>query len=83
MTEYRYLISPNLFFNSILDYCYYEDPTIPSTKTNNEKLLGIGLGFGIQTANGLLKFAITNGKTKNEGIKFYNTNITINYNVKF
>jgi hypothetical protein len=83
MTEYRYLISPNLYFNSILDYCYYEDPTIASIKKNNDKLLGIGLGLGAQTANGLLKFAITNGKTKNEEIKFYNTNITISYNVKF
>jgi hypothetical protein len=83
ITEYRYLITPNLYFNSILDYCYYEDPTISSTKKNNEKLLGIGLGLGLQTPNGLLKFAITNGKTKNEEIKFYNTNITISYNVKF
>lgn len=83
MTEYRYLVSPNLYLNSILDYCYYEDPTISSIKKNNEKLLGIGLGLGVLTPNGLLKFAITNGKTKNEEIKFYNTNITISYNVKF
>ena len=79
MTEYRYLIGPNLYLNSILDYCYYKDPT----NNKNEKLLGIGLGFGIQTTNGLLKFAITNGKTKNEELEFYNTNITISYNVKF
>jgi hypothetical protein len=83
LTEYRFLVSHNLYFNSILDYCYYEDPTIPIEKNKNEKLLGIGLGLGIQTTNGLLKFAITNGKTKNEQLKFYNTNITINYNVKF
>ena len=83
MTEYRYLISSNLYFNSILDYCYYEDKTISTVKKNNDKLLGIGLGFGAQTLNGLLKFAITNGKSKNEEIKFYNTNITISYNVKF
>nr|WP_315202126.1 hypothetical protein [uncultured Flavobacterium sp.] len=83
ITEYRYLISPNVYFNSILDYCYYEDPTIPSTKNNNEKLLGIGLGLGAQTPNGLLKFAITNGKNKTEEIKFSNTIVTINYIVKF
>lgn len=83
LTEYRYIISRNLYFNSILDYCYYEDPTITATINKNEKLLGIGLGLGLQTSNGLLKFAITNGKTKNEEIKFYNTNITINYNIKF
>jgi hypothetical protein len=83
MTEYRYIVSRTLYFNSILDYCYSEDPTISIEKNKTEKLLGIGLGLGVQTTNGLLKFAITNGKTKNEEIKFYNTNITISYNVKF
>ncbi|WP_254454453.1 hypothetical protein [Flavobacterium sp. M31R6] len=83
MTEYRYLVSPNLYFNSILDYSYYEDPTTTIEKNKTEKLLGIGMGLGLQTTNGLLKFAITNGKAKNEELKFYNTNITISYNVKF
>jgi len=83
MTEYRYLVSPNFYFNSILDYCYYKDPTITKEENKTEKLIGIGMGLGVQTSNGLLKFAITNGKTKNEEIKFYNTNITISYNVKF
>ena len=83
ITEYRYLVSSNLYFNSILDYCYYDDPTITIEENKNEKLLGIGMGLAIQTTNGLLKFAITNGKTKNEELKFYNTNITISYNVKF
>ena len=83
MTEYRYIISDNLYFNSILDYCYYENPITTSNTNKTEKLLGIGLGMGVETTNGLLKFAVTNGKTKNEEIKFYNTNITISYNVKF
>jgi hypothetical protein len=83
MTEYRYLLSSNLYFNSILDYCYYEDPTTILEENKNEKLLGIGMGLGVQTTNGLLKFAITNGKTRNDELKFYNTNITISYNVKF
>lgn len=83
MTEYRYLISPNLYFNSILDYCYYEDPSSIALIGNNEKLLGVGLGFGVETTTGILKFSITNGKTKYQEIKFYNTNITISYNVKF
>jgi hypothetical protein len=83
ITEYRYLVSPDLYLNSILDYCYYEDPTISSLEKKHDRLVGIGLGLGVQTNNGLLKFAITNGKTKSEEIKFYNTNITISYNVKF
>lgn len=83
LTEYRFLLTPNLYFNSILDYCYYEDSTTGLELNKKQKLLGIGLGLGVETFNGLLKFAITNGKTNNEGIKFYNTNITISYNVKF
>jgi hypothetical protein len=83
MTEYRYLISSNLYFHSILDYCYYKDSTALSEENKNKNLLGGGIGFGILTANGLMKFSITNGKTKKEEIKFYNTNINISYNVKF
>lgn len=83
MTEYRYLVTPNLYFNSILDYCYYQDPTTLIVENKNKKILGIGLGFGAQSANGIIRFAITNGKAKNEEIKFYNTNIIISYNVKF
>jgi len=83
MTEYRYIISSNLYFNSILDYCYKEDSLTFIDTKENAKLLGIGLGLGMQTPSGLLKFSITNGKTNNEEIKFYNINITISYNVKF
>lgn len=83
MTEYRYLVTPNIYINSILDYCYHQDSTTITTQNKNKKLLGIGLGLGALTTNGLLIFSITNGKTKNEEIKFYNTNITISYNVKF
>jgi hypothetical protein len=83
MTEYRLLISSKLYFNSILDYCYYQDPTDTLNKNKSEKLLGIGIGLGIETTSGLLKFAITNGKANKQDLKFYNTNITISYNVKF
>ncbi|WP_281238818.1 MULTISPECIES: hypothetical protein [Flavobacterium] len=83
MTEYRYLLSPKIYLNSVLDYCFYNDPTTIKTENKNKNLIGIGLGFGILTDNGLMKFSITNGKTKKEEIKLYNTNITISYNVKF
>ena len=83
ITEYRLLISNKLYFNSILDYCYYEDPTNTLNKNKSEKLLGIGIGLGIETTSGLLKFAITNGKRNKQELKFYNTNITISYNIKF
>jgi hypothetical protein len=83
ITEYRYLISPNLQLNSILDYGYYKDPTVITDKNKTNKLTSLGLGITVNTQNGLLKLAIANGRTKNQEIKFYNTFISISYNVKF
>jgi hemolysin activation/secretion protein len=79
ITEYRYIISPDLYLHSILDYSYYQD----DSTNNKDNLLGFGFGFGIQTKNGLLKIAFANGSSNDQEIKFNNTNITIGYNVKF
>lgn len=79
ITEYRYIISSDLYLHSIVDYGYYQD----DSSNNKGNLLGFGLGLGVQTRNGLLKLAIANGSTKTQEIKFYNTIINICYNVKF
>jgi hypothetical protein len=83
LTEYRYALSPSLYLHSIVDYGIYKDQTI--AKKNNQKtsLIGLGLGLGVQTKNGLLKLALANGSTKNQNLNFYNTIIHICYNVKF
>ncbi|MFV8372730.1 hypothetical protein [Flavobacterium sp. LB2P74] len=83
LTEYRYILSPNLYVHSILDYCIYKNKSRFEQTDNTEKLLGIGLGFGLQTKNGLLKFAAANGNTQNQQIEIYNTIIHISYKVKF
>lgn len=79
ITEYRYIISPELYIHSILDYGYYEDRSIK----NKEKLLGIGFGFGIKTKNGLLKLVFSNGTSSTENIKLYNTIVSLCYTTKF
>lgn len=83
LTEYRYALSSNLYLNSIIDYGTYKDQTI--AKENNQKtsLIGLGLGLGLQTKNGLLKLAFANGSAKTKKINFYNTIVHICYNVKF
>ena len=83
LTEYRHTLSPNLYIHSIIDYCTYKDRTI--SKENNQKtnLTGLGLGLGVQTKNGLLKFSFANGSTGIKKINFYNTIIHICYNVRF
>jgi hemolysin activation/secretion protein len=60
ITEYRYIISPDLYLHSILDYGFYKDNT-----TNYETILtGIGLGIGLRTKNGNLKLNLSNGRNK-------------------
>lgn len=78
-TEYRYIISPNLYFHSILDYCYFQDKSV----TQKENLTGIGLGVGLNTKTGVLKFAFANGINKNEAVKLNSSIIHINYNIYF
>ncbi|MDI5899131.1 hypothetical protein [Flavobacterium yafengii] len=83
LTEYRHILSSNLYIHSILDYCIYKNKSDTQQTDKTEKLLGIGLGFGLQTKNGLLKFALANGSIQNQQIEIYNTIIHICYNVKF
>jgi hypothetical protein len=83
ITEYRYLISPTLQLNTILDYCYYKDPTSILEKNKINKLISLGLGITVDTKNGILKLAAANGSSRNQEIKFYNTFVSISYNVKF
>ena len=79
ITEYRYIISPDLYVHSILDYGYYED----KSSNNKGNLTGIGLGTGLRTKNGVLKLSLSNGLTDGQNLKFQNTIVSINYNIEF
>lgn len=79
ITEYRYIVSRELFVHSIIDYGYYQD----DSSSYKDKLLGLGLGMGLQTKNGLLKLAFANGNTKDQGIKFHNSVIHLSYKTSF
>lgn len=83
LTEYRYIVSPNLYINSILDYGIYQDLTSVSDPNKIKKLIGIGIGTSIQTPNGLININLTNGGNKTQELQLYNTIINICYNVKF
>jgi hypothetical protein len=78
-TEYRYIVSPELYIHTILDYGYYQDKSL----NNYGNLLGFGFGAAILTKNGFLKLSFTNGATKYQNPKTANTIATLNYNVKF
>ena len=79
ISEYRYIISKDLFIHTIMDYGYYQD----KSSDNKGNLLGLGLGMGLKTKNGLIKISLANGSTKAQEIKFYDTIVTIRYNVVF
>ena len=79
ISEYRYILSRELFIHSILDYGYYQD----KISNNKGNLLGLGLGMGLQTKNGLLKISFANGNTKTQKIKFSGTIVNLCYNVVF
>jgi len=80
ITEYRYIVSPSVFFHTILDYCWLQDTTTTKKTTS---LLGIGIGLGVQTPSGILKISMANGGAQSQKINFYNTIVHISYNVKF
>ncbi|PXY41937.1 hypothetical protein DMB65_05065 [Flavobacterium cheongpyeongense] len=83
LTEYRYIVSKNLYINSILDYGIYQDLTRSINKNKIDKLTGIGAGTTIQTTNGPLRINLTNSVLSGQNLKLYNTIINICYNVKF
>jgi hypothetical protein len=60
ITEYQYIISPSLYLHSVLDYGYFQDIALNASG----KLLGLGIGFGLQTKNGLLNFVYASGTTQ-------------------
>ena len=83
LTEYRYILSSNLYIHSILDYCLYKDTTRIEISDKTQTLVGAGLGIGLQTKNGILKLAAANGTAQNQQFKISNSIIHISFNVKF
>jgi hypothetical protein len=79
LTEYRYILSPDLYIHTILDYGYYQDKTINYKKN----LASVGLGLGVKTKNGLLKIVIANGNQKDQEFNLSNSIIHLNYTVSF
>ncbi|RSK42153.1 hypothetical protein EJA19_04135 [Mangrovimonas spongiae] len=70
-TEYRYLLSQSIYLHTIIDFSYLEN----DIANQKEKLYGFGLGFGILTKAGLLKFNYANGKTETQNFKFSNSQV--------
>lgn len=83
LTEYRYLFSKSVYAHTVADYAIYQDLTNISNPQKIKKLIGIGIGTGIQTKSGFLRIILTNGVENQQEIQLYNTIVNICYNVKF
>lgn len=79
LSEYRYVVAPNLYVHSIIDYGYFQDKT--STKSGN--LVGLGIGFGLVTKNGLFNIVYANGSTKDQAIKGSNSIVHLSFKTQF
>lgn len=79
IAEYRYLLASNLYLHSITDFGYFQDKT-----TNIEdRLLGLGFGFGLFTKNGLFNLVYANGSTSEQAIKLSNSIVHISFKTNF
>lgn len=78
-TEYRYLLSNNLYTHSVIDYGYYENDLL----SIKEQLVSFGFGLGLLTNSGLLKVVFANGKTESQSFKFSNTKVHLSLTARF
>ncbi|NUY80801.1 hypothetical protein HUK80_07850 [Flavobacterium sp. MAH-1] len=79
LTEYRYVLAPNLYVHSIIDYGYFVD----ETSDMRDSLLGLGFGFGLQTKTGLLNLVYANGSTGDQEIKLSNSIVHLSLKANF
>ena len=78
-TEYRYILSPDLFIHSVLDLSYFEN----QLQNINKNLYSLGLGIGLQTQGGLLRLILANGNESGQSIQFDQTQFHIKFSSLF
>ena len=78
-SEYRYQFNQDIYIHSIIDFAYFENQIIAL----KQKLYSFGIGIGLQTSAGIIKFSIANGNAENQDFNFSNTKIHISISSKF
>lgn len=78
-SEYRYQFNQDLYIHSIIDVAYFENQIIAL----KQKIYSFGIGIGLQSKPGIIKFSIANGNTENQDFNFSNTKIHISISSKF
>ena len=78
-TEYRYQFNEGIYLHSIIDIAYFENKVLAI----KEKLYSFGIGVGMQTKAGIIKFNLANGNAENQDFDFSNTKIHLSISSKF
>jgi len=78
-TEYRFLLNQQTYLHSIIDLGYFENKSVDQ----KEKLYSFGIGLGMTTKAGLLKFSIANGNIEGQVFKFSNSKIHLSLTSQF
>jgi len=78
-TEYRYILSSDLYVHSVLDLSYYQE------QLNNieQDLYSIGLGIGLKTKGGTLRLILANGNQTGRSVQFDQTQFHIRFSSLF
>ena len=79
MMEYRYVLAPSIYVHTIMDYGYYKD----TVNSKSGTLLGLGIGLGLLTKNGLFNIVYANGSAKDQVIKLSNSIVHISFKSNF
>ena len=78
-TEYRYQFNDGIYLHSIIDLAYFENKVL----SIKEKLYSFGIGIGMQTKAGVIRFNLANGNAENQDFDFSNTKIHLSISSKF
>lgn len=78
-SEYRYILSNNIYIHTITDYSYFEDE--PNNISDN--LTSFGFGLGLNTKTGLFRIIFANGKNSDTNFEFSNTKVHLSLNATF
>ncbi len=68
-SEYRYKISPSLYWSALFDYGLYQDRT---TNPRTNSISGIGTGIKLATKTGLLNLVYAASNTSNQSFNYKN-----------
>ncbi|MGO3706797.1 MAG: POTRA domain-containing protein [Mesonia hippocampi] len=79
-TEYRYLLNPNIYIHSIIDFANFSNA---SDKKFNKNYYSLGFGLGLRNKQSLLKLSFANGMHDNQSFNLQNTIVHISLIIHF